>query len=159
MPDYKPPVDAFYSEVQIPIYINPFRIMGRGGSNLIYITEKSGCQYIWIDLKRRVVEIWGREDSLPNAISRIRRMIHSIVAKTLTVPDEYFELPNATRDALSVYSWRKTGLIMYEIAGPDKLCTDFFSLLEKKYPYNPYMTCVSRKTAGGLIVSRLASST
>jgi len=159
MPDYNPPTNAFYSEVQIPMYINPFKIIGRGGDNLIRITEESGCQYIWVDLKRKVVEIWGREETLARAIAKVRRMIHTILAKTLSVPDEYYELPNAVRDVLTVYSWKKTGLIMYEIVGPEKECSIFFGILTNKYPYNPYMTIISRKTAGGIIASRLASCT
>ena len=151
MPEYKPPTNAFYSEVPIPMYINPIKIIGRGGKILIDITEESGCQYIWVDIRRKVVEIWGRESSLPMAISRVRRLIHKTLTKTLKVPDEYYELPNRIRDVLTVYSWRSGGLLMYEIVGPPVECINFFKTLEAKYPG----TVVSRRTNGGLIVSSL----
>lgn len=151
MPEYKPPTNAFYSEVAIPMYINPFKLIGRGGKILIDITEETGCQYIWVDIKRKVVEIWGRESSLPRAISKVRRLIHKTLTKTLKVPDEYYELPNKIKDVLTVYSWRSGGLMMYEIVGPPVECIDFFKTLETKYPG----TAVSRRTTGGLIVSSM----
>jgi len=151
MPDYNPPMNAFYSEVPIPMYINPMKIIGRGGQVLIDITAESGCQYIWVDLKRKVVEIWGRESSLPTAIAKIRRLIHKILSKTLKVPDEYYELPNRVRDVLTVYSWRSGGLLMYEIVGPPVECLNFFKILETKYPG----TEISRRTNGGIIASKI----
>lgn len=150
MPEYKPPTNSFYSEVAIPIYINPLKIIGRRGQVLIDITEESGCQYIWVDIKRKVVEIWGRESSLPTAIAKVRRLIHKVLAKTLKVPDEYYELPNRVRDILTVYSWRSCGLLMYEIVGPPVECLNFFKTLETKYPG----TEISRRTNGGILVSR-----
>jgi len=149
MPEYKPPTNAFYSEVAIPMYINPFKIIGHGGQILIDITAESGCQYIWVDIKRKVVEIWGRESSLPTAIAKVRRLIHKILAKTLKVPDEYYELPNRIRDILTVYSWKSCGVIMYEIVGPPIECLNFFKILQDKYPG----TIVSRRTNGGIIAS------
>jgi len=148
MPPYKPPVDSFYSEVPIPEYINPYKIIGHRGNILINITYETGCQYIWIDFKRKVVEIWGREDSLPRAIARIRRLIHKILAKTIRVPDEYYELPMTVRDQLSVYTWKKTGLDKYEILGKPKLCMMFLDLIKPKYTS---ITTVEQKPSGIIV--------
>ena len=147
MPEYNPPSNAFYSEVPIPMYINPFKIIGRGGKNLITITEESKCQYIWVDLRRKVVEIWGRESSLPLAISKVRRLIHKTLAKTLKVPDKYYELPSRVRDVLTVYFWKQKGLLMFEMIGPPVECLDFFRTLETKYPG----LIIERKINGGII--------
>jgi len=153
MPEYNPPVGSFYSEVQIPIYINPFKIIGRGGRNLIYITEETDCHYIWVDIKRKVVEIWGRERSLPRAIAKVRRMIHKILAKTLKVPDEYYELPSHMRDVLSVYSWKQTGTVMYEVVGPENLCSTFYETVHTRYPDS--LVKIVQKKPGGIIITRL----
>ena len=143
-----------YSEVQIPIYINSIHVMGRGGRNLIHITEESGCQYIWVDIRRRVVEIWGRDVTLSRAIALVRRHIHKMVSHAISVPDEYYNLSNDIRDRMTVYSWRSGCIINYEIIGPDRDTNNFFDVLLQSYPYNPFMTKIVRKTASGLLASR-----
>jgi len=147
-------MNATYAEVQIPIYINPFRVMGKGGDKLFRITDESKCQYIWVDIRRRVVEIWGRDESLPHAIALVRRHIHRLVSRAIQVPDEYYNLSNDIRDRMTVYSWRSGCMINYEMIGPDKDTTNFFDVLLESYPYNPFMTKIDRKTAGGLLASR-----
>jgi len=154
MPPYNPPSNTFYSEVPIPMYINPVVIIGRGGRKLKYITEDTGCQYIWVDIRRSVVEIWGQDESLPMAISKIRRLIHKILAKTLLIPDEYYNLPRYIKDNLTVYSWKSGCLTMYEIVGPEKLTLKFLDIIYDEYPYNPYVTRICKKTSGGIIVER-----
>jgi hypothetical protein len=159
MAPYNPP-NAFYTEVAIPIYINMYALIGKGGANLKYITEKSGCQYIWVDIRRSVVEIWGREKRLPAAIAMIRSRISKMTNNAVFEPGEYYRLDEDLKCRITVKSWTTPSRsIYYEIEGAeDADCLRFFHILLKEYPENPYMTMITQRTPGRLIVSRLASS-
>lgn len=158
MPPYDPP-NAFYTEVSIPLYINMFSLMGKGGSVLKRITEKSGCQYLWVDTKRKVVEIWGREKRLPAAIAMVRSRIARMTDVVLTEPPEYQRLNPDIKSRLAVKSWVSASRsVYYEIESySENCCFAFFHILLDKYPENPYMTKIIQRSRGKLIVSRLGS--
>ena len=158
MPPYDPP-NAFYTEVAIPIYINMFSLMGKGGANLKYITEKSGCQYLWVDTRRSVVEIWGREKRLPAAIAMVRSRIARMTDVSLTEPPEYQRLQPELKVCISVKSWRSPSRdVYYEIEGVENGCVAFFHILLSEYPENPYMTKIIQRSRGRMVVCRLGSS-
>ena len=135
MPPYDPP-NAFYTEVPIPIYVDVLKLMGRSGNNLKKITEKSGCQYIWVDFKRSVVEIWGRECALPTGIAMVRNHISRLSPRW---------------EQGEVRSWRQGSQVLYEVEGPPE---EFLSKLREMYPFNSYMTQIVKRTC---IISRFSS--
>jgi len=158
MPPYNPP-NAFYTEVAVPIYINMFSLMGKGGANLKYITEKSGCQYLWVDTRRSVVEIWGREKRLPAAIAMVRSRIARMTEVSLSEPPEYQRLHSDLKSRIEVKSWRSPSRsVYYEIHGDEISCAKFFGVIIGEYPENPYMTKIIQRTPTKWIVSRLGSS-
>ena len=136
MPPYDPP-NAFYTEVPIPIYVNVNKLMGRSGMYLKQITEKSGCQYIWVDLRRRVVEIWGREGALPKGIAMVRNRISRLAPRWW--------------ESGEVRSWRQGSQVLYEVEGSPE---DFLNKLRETYPFNSYMTQIVKRTC---IISRFSS--
>ncbi len=71
MAPYAPPANANYAEVSVPEHVNIRVVM----KHLYRFTEKSGCRYLWADFQRRVIEIWGSEESIPRAIRLIRKKI------------------------------------------------------------------------------------
>ena len=158
MPPYNPP-NAFYTEVAIPIYVNMLSLMGKGGANLKYITEKSGCQYLWVDTRRSVVEIWGREKRLPAAIAMVRSRIARMTDVSLTEPPEYQRLQPELKVCISVKSWKSPSRnVYYEIEGVENGCVAFFHILLSEYPENPYMTKIIQRSRGRMVVCRLGSS-
>lgn len=155
MPPYDPP-NAFYTEVRIPEYVDTFKLMGRGGFFMKKITEQSGCQYIWVDLERRVVEIWGSENRLGAGIKAVRRRIKNLTH--LWTPSEYTQLTcGALKSAIDVTCWQQGSQIFYEIRGPSYETTTFFGKLLEKFPYIPYMTQIQKQVTNCLLVSRFES--
>ena len=149
MPPYDPPTDNAYTEVSIPVYVNPFRVM----KYMYYITEKSGCEYMWVDRDRRVVEIWGPEDTLGLAKLMTRRRISKLSTKKVFVPDEYLDLSEKSRMNSKVHAWKEGGFVNYRIRGD---AAEFINLIIARYPTNPYMTRVREVKAYETILSRLA---
>lgn len=154
MPSYNPP-NACYSEVPLPMYVNAFTFIGLNGSQLKYITDISGCQYIWVDFNRRVVEIWGGENRLPKGIAMIRRRINKLTK--LTVPPEFYMLEPDLKLRISVKSWDINSQVYYEINGESEYTYKFANILLFIYPYNPYMTMIHKRTSTGIIVARAGS--
>ncbi len=150
MPPYNPPVNNAYTEVPIPPYVNHFKLM----KFLYYITEKSKCQYMWVDRLRSVVEIWGSEETLGRAILMTRRKIAALAVKKVYVPDEFLDLSEKTRMNTKVHAWKDGGHINYRIRGD---AAEFINLLMTKYPVNPYLTRVKEVSAHETILSRLAT--
>jgi hypothetical protein len=59
MPPYNPP-SAHYCEINA--YTNPtdnFKLVGPQGHNFKRLTEKLGIEYLWWNMERNVIEIWG----------------------------------------------------------------------------------------------------
>lgn len=69
---YNPP-DAFYTQIDLPVYINPGIFIGRAGYYFKQITDTSGSEYIWYNDERKVIEVWGPEWSLPFALKLLRQ--------------------------------------------------------------------------------------
>jgi hypothetical protein len=135
MAPYAPPTNAFYSEVPIPVYVNTFHIM----KNLYRLTERSGCQYMWVDHVRRVVEIWGQEDRLARGIALTRRTIAAIAHRRLY----RFQLRDAPESMLietKVYTWKDQGFVNYLMVQGDRAA--FFEYILSQYPKNPFCTTV-----------------
>ncbi len=76
---YNPPVNADYAEVNVPEHVNIRTLM----KHFYRFTEKSKCLYIWADLQRRKVEIWGYEDTIPRAIQLVRKKIDKMAQKNM----------------------------------------------------------------------------
>ena len=76
--EYNPP-NAFYTQVSIPYGINVAKFIGLDGCYFKKITDKSGCQYIWHDRNRRVVEVWGKENNLPVAVELIKIRLEKMI--------------------------------------------------------------------------------
>jgi hypothetical protein len=76
MPSYNPP-NAFYSQLSIPTYVHPMALMGPNGFHFKNITHLSGCDYLWYDGYRGVVEIWSKNrHNLPKAKEMLIRHIN-----------------------------------------------------------------------------------
>lgn len=149
MAPYNPPIYNAYTEVPIPVYVNPFKVM----KYMYYITEKSGCKYMWVDLARKVVEIWGPEETLRLAKLMTRRRISKLATKKVFVPDEYLDLSEKSRMNSKVHAWKEGGFVNYRIRGD---ATEFINVIIARYPVNPYMTRVREVTGYESILSRLA---
>ena len=154
MPPYDPP-NAFYTEVRIPYYVDVYKIIGRKGNHLKRITEKSGCQYIWADFNRRVVEVWGREKYLKNGIAMIRNHISRLTK--LDTPSELKNLHPNIQSRIAARTWESGYQVYYEVDGPELYTKMFFDEISRIYPFNPYMTQINKKTETGVIISRCSS--
>jgi hypothetical protein len=129
--------------------------MGRNGKHLKWITEKSGCQYLWLDLTRRVVEIWGREDRLASGIAKVRQHIAHLTR--VSEPPEVKNLHQDVQQRITAKTWVIGSQTLYEVEGPDLYCKIFFDAIRESYPYNPYMTQIKKKTDRGLLLARFSS--
>ena len=76
---YGPPKHTYYTQVHIPIellqqldflmypqLVN--RLIGDKGCNLIDITIRTGCHYIWFNHEEKTFQIWG--DTIPCAMAQ-----------------------------------------------------------------------------------------
>lgn len=129
--------------------------MGQKGKHLKYITEKSGCQYIWADFNRQVIEIWGREKYLKNGIAMVRNHISRLTK--LGTPSELKNLHPDAQSRITARTWESGYQVYYEVDGPDQYTKLFFEEIRRLYPYNPYMSQINKKTDTGVIISRFSS--
>ncbi len=147
---------AFYTEVRIPEYVDVFEFMGRGGYHVKNITERSGVQYTWVDMERRVVEIWGRENRLAGAIALTKGRIRMLTS--IWVPYLYNSLRDVElKSRIEVKCWTAGHRIFYDIVGEDRDTRTFFNHIINKYPFHPYMTQVEKRKPGGILVSHFSS--
>ena len=71
MPPYNPP-NTFYREIQgIEDKTIMFKIVGKNGKHFKYLTETLGIDYLWWDIKRNVIEVWGPHKKLVSASEMI----------------------------------------------------------------------------------------
>ena len=73
MPSYNPPI-SHYSQVSIPDNLEKkdvFKFIGKSGINLIKLTEILEMKYIWWDINRNVIELWGFEKNHRRACNKI----------------------------------------------------------------------------------------
>ena len=80
--EYNPPNNAFYTQVLVPVGINISILIGKDGCYFKKITEMSGAQYIWYDKERNVVEVWGREHTLPLALHLLTKRFLFLINQT-----------------------------------------------------------------------------
>ena len=155
MAPYDPP-NAFYTEVRIPEYIDVLKFIGRGGHHLKNITERSGVQYIWVDMERNVVEIWGWESRLARAIALTKSRIRKLTC--VWVPSVFRDMGDKElQQRLNVKCWKIGSHTFYEVVGHDNDSNRFFDHVVKNYPYNPYMTQIKQRLPGHLLISRFSS--
>lgn len=105
MSPYNPPVNTNYAEVAVPEHVNIRTVM----KPMYDFTEKSGCQYLWTDVHRRVVEIWGPEACIPKAIRMIRRKIANLEKSRVSV-----------YGGAKLTSWKRDGCFYYRLTGDNK---------------------------------------
>jgi hypothetical protein len=74
--EYNPPINTFYTQIPVPEDINVAVFIGADGCYFKKTTENSGCEYIWYDKNRNVVEIWGKEPTLQLAIEILKKRIN-----------------------------------------------------------------------------------
>ena len=76
---YSPPPHTHYTEVPLsPDTVAIIgTVIGRGGFYFKKITEAARVHYIFYRPERSVVEVWGPEHSLRNAVGRINRRIQA----------------------------------------------------------------------------------
>lgn len=150
MPEYDPP-NAFYTEIAFPSHINPCAFIGKEGCHLKRMTELSGCDYLWYDFNRNVIEVWGREHKLPKAVRMLKKRIGNFVEPPLAplAPPEFIS------DVVSISQKDDTYIVTYTIEGPDNDCIKFYlENILSKYPSAGYGTNIVKKEPGKLTVRR-----
>lgn len=80
---YNPPTNAHYTQINTsPVSDEIIKIsIGKGGKVFKAITNQSNVNYIWYNKEKKVVEIWGPEQNLSNAINRVTERILLIIKK------------------------------------------------------------------------------
>ena len=116
---YNPP-NAHYSEIDVPSYIDMGLFIGKGGKYFKNITYKVGCSYIWYNKDRRVIEIWGPEWSIANAMNMCMERFEKFKPE-LTL-DDLSEIVTVT----ATYT-RENGNDIHELEGPEWAVKDFCS--------------------------------
>ena len=146
MPDYNPP-NAFYTQISVPDNIKPEVFIGKEGCHLKRITELSGCEYLWYDFNRNVVEVWGKEHRLPKALKMLRKRIASF--------DDEILLDDSK---IKVRGRKEGGFYHYTIEGSEEHAMKYFlGTILSEYPTNPYMTMIMSKKDGKMAVKRMTS--
>jgi hypothetical protein len=145
-----------YTTVPIPVYVDEYKLMGKYGSNLKYFTERSGCHYMWLDTHARIVEIWGTPETLPYAISLVKYKIKNLT--DVWDPTQYeLKLSDRLKRCTNVSCWKRGYKTYYEIDGNEKDSKEVFDMLCTLYPYNPYMTQISKRSSTGILALRFSS--
>ena len=136
-----------YTTVPIPIHVDIAKLIGRGGQNLKNMTERSECLYMWVDSRQKVVELWGREEHLAAGIAAVKHHIRR--NSHVWTPCDF---PN-----YNVTCWEKGYRTYYNITGSVEDAEACFVEICKRYPFNPYMTQIEKRTSTGLLVFRFSS--
>lgn len=169
MPEYDPP-NTFYTQIALPSSIKPEIFIGKEGCHLKRMTELSGCDYLWYDFKRGVIEVWGKEFRLAKAIRMLNKRITSLVPLAPLapppshIPHEFYQASKELQDRVKVISWDESpNNVCYIISGTESDVIKFyFENILFKYPSNPYFTEIkSKESRNGLIyltVKRMSSS-
>ena len=65
MAPYNPPI-AHYSELNVSQYSVDMILcaIGKGGNGFYKLTDRLRLQYVWYDIDRKVIELWGSFSSL-----------------------------------------------------------------------------------------------
>lgn len=71
MAPYNPP-NTFYRQINgIEDKDIMYKIVGKNGQHFKYLTEKLGIDYLWWDMNRNVIEVWGPNKKLISASEEI----------------------------------------------------------------------------------------
>lgn len=85
MPEYDPPINTHYTELDVSNYPEGFmwKAIGKEGRNFYNITDWLNLKYLWYDEKRNVVELWGPYESLRTGarekVSQVLKMYEQIL--------------------------------------------------------------------------------
>ena len=170
MPEYDPPTNTHYTQISLPSSIKPEIFIGKEGCHLKRMTELSGCDYIWYDFKRCVIEVWGKEYRLPKAVKMLNKRINSLVPSAPLppppshTPNEFYQASKELQERIKVISWEEAPKsIGYIISGAESDVMKFyFEHILARYPSNPYFTEIKskefREGSINLLVKRLSSS-
>ena len=75
MPSSNPP-NTHYSQVTaLPNKQDMFNFIGKSGCNLKKITDTLNLEYIWWNMDRNVIELWGPENKLVRARNIVQHYI------------------------------------------------------------------------------------
>ena len=175
MPEYDPP-NAFYTQISLPNYIKPEVFIGKEGCHLKHMTELSGCDYLWYDFNRGVIEVWGKERRLPKAVKMLTKRINSFLPP---LPPGLPPLPPPpgnppmnlinlkVKDNLNIIvtSWDEyPRSVMYKIIGIESDAMKFyFENILSIYPFNPYGTfivskCINSDSQFEMVIKRSNTS-
>jgi hypothetical protein len=146
MPEYDPP-NAFYTQISVPKYIKPEVFIGKEGCHLKRMTELSGCDYLWYDFARDVVEVWGKEHRLPKALKMLKKRIDSFSPPLPTDPHPSKGSIEFESDTLKVtYHWCPPFNVKYTLSGSESEAMKYyFEKILSEYPNNPYFTQIEKK--------------
>lgn len=77
---YAPPV-AHYRHLNVKDeWVDSIaKIIGKNGKHFINITKLTGCQYLWFNEEKQVIEIWGPHARLMKAHNHLVKHIHEIM--------------------------------------------------------------------------------
>ena len=75
MAPYNPPI-TFYSQVAaMSNKQDMLRFIGKNGCNLKKVTDSLGLEYIWWNMEKNVVELWGPHNKLTRAKNKIENYL------------------------------------------------------------------------------------
>lgn len=80
---YNPPLNAHYTQIDTTsVSDDVMRIsIGQGGRVFKAITYQANVNYIWFNKEKKYIELWGPEQNLPDAYSRVVTRIQNIMQK------------------------------------------------------------------------------
>ena len=67
--------------------IDNLKIIGPRGSNFIRLTNKLNIQYLWWNSDTNMIEIWGSEEKLENALSYINKYMVRFFKKHCSIDE------------------------------------------------------------------------
>ena len=140
MSPYCPPVNTNYAEVAVPEHVNIRTVM----KPMYFFTEKSGCQYLWTDVQRRVVEIWGSEACIPGAIRMIRRKIAKLEKGRVSV-----------YGAAKLVTWKLDGYVYYRLSGENKDMLELANMLFADFATEGNRMHMSELAANNVLIKHL----
>lgn len=114
---YNPPI-AHYNELPVPNYVDVGLLIGKGGKHFKYITYKSKCTYIWYNKDRRVIELWGPEWALQDAMKEFMARFE------LFKPDLSLDELESRVTTVATYT-REDGSIIHELEGEEWIIHEF----------------------------------
>lgn len=155
MPAYDPP-NAFYTQISLPDCVKPEAYIGKEGCHLKRITTQSGCDYLWYDFKRGVIEIWGRESTLPRAKRILQKRINSFSKSE--AQEEPLEPPEFHSEVVKISQIKDTYNVTYTLEGLESDCMKFYlTEILSQYPTSGYSTNIVKKEPRRFTIKRSLS--